>query len=53
MERVDLEGFIEKEEDRGLGISMVRTRLTCIIAFLHFLMEQDIVPGPFLIGASS
>ncbi len=45
IERVDLEGFIEHEQDRGLRISTVRTRLACIIAFLHFLMEQDIVRG--------
>jgi len=48
IERVDLEGFIEHEQDRGLRISTVRTRLACIIAFLHFLMEQDIVPGSLL-----
>jgi integrase/recombinase XerD len=48
IERVDLEGFIEQEQDRGLRISTVRTRLACIIAFLHFLMEQDIVPGSVL-----
>jgi site-specific recombinase XerD len=48
IERVDLEGFIEYEQDRGLRISTVRTRLACIIAFLHFLMEQDIVPGSLL-----
>src|SRR3972149_2314397 len=45
IERVDLEGFIEHEQDRGLRISTVRTRLACIIAFLHFLMEQDVIPG--------
>src|SRR5512135_189638 len=44
-ERVDLEGFIEHEQDRGLRISTVRTRLACIIAFLHFLMEQEVIPG--------
>jgi len=48
IERVDLEGFIEHEQDRGLRISTVRTRLACIIAFLHFLMEQDIVPESLL-----
>jgi len=48
MERVDLEAFIEHEQDRGLRISTVRTRLACIIAFLHFLMEQEIVPGSVL-----
>ena len=48
IERVDLEGFIEHEQDRGLRISTVRTRLACILAFLHFLMERDIVPGSLL-----
>ena len=48
IERVDLEGFIEHEQDRGLRISTVRTRLACIIAFLHFLMEQDLIPGSLL-----
>jgi integrase/recombinase XerD len=48
MERADLEAFIEHEQDRGLRISTVRTRLACIIAFLHFLMEQDIIPGSLL-----
>jgi len=48
MERIDLEAFLEHEQDRGLRISTVRTRLACIIAFLHFLMEQDIVPGSLL-----
>jgi site-specific recombinase XerD len=48
IERVDLEGFIEHEQDRGLRISTVRTRLACIIAFLHFLMEQEVLPGSVL-----
>jgi integrase/recombinase XerD len=48
IERVDLEVFIEHEQDRGLRISTVRTRLASILAFLHFLMEQDIVPGSLL-----
>ena len=48
MERVDLEAFIEHEQDRGMHISTVRTRLACIIAFLHFLMEQDVIRGSLL-----
>ena len=44
MEQADLEAFIEHVQDRGLRISTVRTRLACIIAFLHFLMEQDLIP---------
>jgi integrase/recombinase XerD len=48
IERVDLEGFIEHEQDRGLRISTVRTRLACIIAFLHFLMEPEVIPSSIL-----
>jgi len=48
IERVDLEGFIEHEQDRGLHISTVRTRLACIVAFLHYLMEQEVIAGSVL-----
>jgi len=48
MERVDLEAFIEHEQDRGIRISTVRTRLACIIAFLHFLMDQEVISGSLL-----
>lgn len=39
----DLEAFIEHEQDRGLKVNTVRTRLRCLFAFLRFLIEQDIV----------
>jgi site-specific recombinase XerD len=48
MERTDLEAFIESEQDRGLRVSTVRTRLACLIAFLHFLIEQEVVSGSIL-----
>jgi site-specific recombinase XerD len=48
IERVDLEGFIEQEQGRGLRISTVRTRLACIIAFLHYLMEHEVIPSSVL-----
>jgi site-specific recombinase XerD len=48
IERVDLEGFLEHEQDRGLRISTVRTRLACVIAFLHYLMEHEVIPGSVL-----
>jgi site-specific recombinase XerD len=47
-ERCDLEAFIEHEQDRGLHISTVKTRMASIIAFLHFLMEQDVL-SPLLL----
>jgi site-specific recombinase XerD len=45
LERADLEAFIEHEQDRGLKISTVKTRMAFIMAFLHFLVEQNLVPG--------
>jgi integrase/recombinase XerD len=41
IERSDLEAFIEHEQERGMYISTVRTRTVCVIAFLHFLIEQE------------
>ena len=43
LERSDLEAFVEHEQDRGMNISTVKTRMASIVAFLHFLMEQDIL----------
>jgi site-specific recombinase XerD len=46
--RDDLEAFIEHEQDRGMNISTVRVRMAAIVAFLHFLMEQDILSPTLL-----
>jgi integrase/recombinase XerD len=48
IERADLEAFIEHVQDTGLKISTVRTKQACLIAFFHFLMEQDIISGSVL-----
>jgi len=48
VERSDLEAFIEHEQDRGMHISTVKTRLACIVAFLRFLIEQDCISGTSL-----
>jgi integrase/recombinase XerD len=48
MERADLEAFVEHLQDGGLKISTVRTKLACLIAFLHFLMEQEVISGAVL-----
>jgi len=48
MTRKDLEAFIEHEQDRGLKITTVRTKLAYLVAFLHFLMEQEVLPGAVL-----
>jgi integrase/recombinase XerD len=44
----DLEAFIEHEQDRGLKISTVRTRLATLTAFLHFLIEEGVISGAVL-----
>jgi integrase/recombinase XerD len=48
LERSDLEAFIERERDRGMYISTVRVRMASIIAFLHFLMEHDVLSPSLL-----
>jgi len=48
MERADLEVFIEHLQDAGFKISTVRTKQACLIAFLHFLIEQDVISGSVL-----
>ena len=44
----NLEAFIEHEQDRGLKVTTVRTRLHSVFAFLRFLIEQDIIDGRIL-----
>ena len=48
IERSDLEAFIEHEQERGMYISTVRARTVCLIAFLHFLIEQEILSPSLL-----
>ena len=43
--RRDLEAFVEREQDRGLKLSSVKTKLDRVHAFLGFLIEEQIV-GP-------
>jgi len=39
----DIEAFIEREQDRGMMLSTVRTKLHCVNAFLGFAMEAGVV----------
>ena len=48
IERADLEAFIEHVQDAGLKISTVRTKVAILIAFLHFLIEQEVISGSVL-----
>jgi site-specific recombinase XerD len=44
----DLEAFVEHEQDRGMMLSTVRTRLHCANAFLGYLIEAGIVSADVL-----
>jgi len=44
----DIETFVEHLQDRGLKVTTVRTRLHCLFAFLHFLVDQEIIDGRIL-----
>ena len=48
LQRSDLEAFVEHEQGRGMHVSTVKTRMASIVAFLHFLMEQDILSPSIL-----
>src|SRR5208283_3972495 len=39
----DLEVYVEHEQDRGIKVTTVKTRLSNIWAFLRFLVEEDII----------
>ena len=41
--RHDVEAFIEHEQDRGIKMSTVKTRLAILKAFFRFLMERGVV----------
>jgi integrase/recombinase XerD len=43
--RRDVEAFIEREQDRGIKITTIRTRLVSVQAFLRYLLEEGIVSG--------
>ena len=44
----DIEAFVEHLQDKGFKITTVRLRLDQLIAFLRFLIEQDIIDGRIL-----
>lgn len=44
----DIEAFIEHEQDRGLMLSTVRTKLHCVNAFLGYAMDAGIIGADVL-----
>jgi len=45
----DLEAFIEREQDRGVKITTIRTKLVCVRAFLRYLVEEGVVSADVFI----
>ncbi|OPY76823.1 MAG: hypothetical protein A4E65_03076 [Syntrophorhabdus sp. PtaU1.Bin153] len=45
IQRSDLEAFIEHEQDRDIRITTVKTRMACIVAFLHWLIIRNSSPA--------
>jgi integrase/recombinase XerC len=43
IERRDIEGFVEHEQDRGLKLSTVKMRLGIVKAFLRFMAEKGLI----------
>ena len=43
VDRQDLEAFVEHEQDRGLKLNTVRTRLCCVYAFIRFLIRKKVL----------
>jgi integrase/recombinase XerD len=43
IDREDLEGWIEHEQDKGIKSTTIRMRLDSVKAFLRFLIEKDIL----------
>jgi site-specific recombinase XerD len=44
----DIEAFIEREQDRGMMLSTVRTKLHCVNAFLGYAMDVGLVSADVL-----
>jgi integrase/recombinase XerD len=39
----DVEAFLEREQDRGIMVTTIRTKLVCVRAFLRYLVDEEIV----------
>ena len=43
MQRSDIEAFVEYEQDRGISAGTISTNLTCLYAFIRFLVDDDVL----------
>jgi site-specific recombinase XerD len=47
--RQDLEAFVEHEQDRGVTVVTIKSRLAVVYAFLRFLNDQQLVASDVLV----
>ena len=43
MRRSDIEAFVEYEQDRGIAAGTICTNLTCLYAFIRFLVDDEVL----------
>ena len=46
--RREIEAYVEQEQDKGLTVQSVRTKLTSLYAFLNYLVKSDILAQEIL-----
>ena len=46
--RQDIEAYVEHEQDKGLAIRSVKTKLTALYAFVNYLVQSGILPQEIL-----
>ncbi len=44
LSRQDIEAYVEHEQDRGLKVLSIKSRLVSLYAFLNFLVKSDVLP---------
>jgi site-specific recombinase XerD len=49
LHRSHIEGFVERQQDRGLNPSTINTQLACIYAFIRFLVNQGHASAELLV----
>ena len=49
MSRQDIEAFVEHEQDRGMQIRSVKSRLASIYCFIRFLVDKEVLSADILL----
>ena len=46
--RQDISGYVAQDQDNGLKTGAIRTKLRAIYAFIHFLVDREVLPYELL-----